>query len=593
MGRQPQEWRIYQREVKKTINGKERVSWVFYLEYNELNLDGSFKYSKKDGKDFLSKKRTTTKTTDREQAETFAKDFYAAYKRSIGIVQSNPIQEENALLRELNELRRQNGILQSKLEENQKRLWELEKSAKDDIPLKNLPNFKDFFVVLYPTKINEDGTTNLDEVEKEYANTGKVSKSISRKLIPLSLVNAETIKNKRAKILCPYLKIAIKEKAGKEFNNSAIDADRTTFEKYFLNAEKNGIEDISIINVGKLETRKLKQWVVKSATGFFEIPKLAAVSKKVFQYYFDASLLETNPAKNIKVQSHGVSKKKYIFTKEEIETMFGDIDKGEKIEAYPFSGIREKLFFATMFYSGMRANEVRALRWDCVFPKYIEVKNAVKTNTKQIGLPKNGETRITIMFPKLRKALEWYCEKTQSISNPNHNSSDIVLWEDGSFVFGNLPYAVLVRNGWHYDKRMDISKRKTLQRLALEKFNHLPPSANWVQDSFSAMKETMGLNDLEKTGHITPHGLRHSIHSILSTMKMDELQIRQAFGWSDFAIQKKYFHQNEETVAEVQKTVETLLVEWETKAVNENTQRVETIVNVVGNETETIVISKF
>jgi len=220
------------------------------------------------------------------------------------------------------------------------------------------------------------------------------------------------------------------------------------------------------------------------------VNKTMGVLKLIFNEGVYREDLDHNPAAGIGNVKYQVMKSG-TFTLEELKVLFPADQLG------PWLDLQDYTTFLLAAATGMRRGEILALRWmDIDFENcYIHVRKAWKDRDEQ-GAPKSGEERITpiLLFgdQTIRRLQELY-ERPQNIS-----PLDLVFcYTDGTRL----------GNGW-WNKRF---------YWALEK---------------------AGIDRIGR--HLTPHGFRRTLNSLLLTANKDSAKIRTALGWKQEATQDGY-----------------------------------------------------
>lgn len=169
----------------------------------------------------------------------------------------------------------------------------------------------------------------------------------------------------------------------------------------------------------------------------------------------------------------------------------------------------DRQYHATMIAActGMRAGEVRGLRWMDIAPKarIIHIERALANESSTVQLPKWGKRRVC-PYPK---SLSEILEPLRAAAKP----------ED--FVFA-----------WEEDGVLNYRRWKD---------NFYRACAKAVEKRVERDREAGRDPDLTPID-CTLHGLRHTLNTILLQRGIPDAVIRAALGWSDPKIQQRYTH---------------------------------------------------
>ena len=278
------------------------------------------------------------------------------------------------------------------------------------------------------------------------------------------------------------------ESEGRHCGNRHLREQRALLDRLILT---DPIVDMPIQKIRRGDVLAFKSRLLKKKPGRIRtVNRTIAVLKLIFNEGVYREELEHNPVAGIGSTKYQVQKSG-VLTREELEKLFPVDPPG------PWKELQDYTAFLLAASTGMRKGEILALRWmDIDFEgRYIHVRKAWKDRDEQ-GTPKSGEERITpiLLFgdQTIRQLQELY-ERPQNIS-----PLDLVFcYTDGTRL----------GNGW-WNKRF---------YWALEK---------------------AGIDRIGR--HLTPHGFRRTLNSLLLTANKDSAKIRTALGWKQEATQDGY-----------------------------------------------------
>lgn len=234
-----------------------------------------------------------------------------------------------------------------------------------------------------------------------------------------------------------------------------------------------------------------KARLLKKLPGKYRIVnRTVAVLKVIFNEGVYREDLNHNPTTGIGSTKYEV-RKSGTFTLKELKKLFPADKLG------PWQELQDHTAFLPAAATGMRKGEILALRWmDIEFEsRYIHVRKAWKDRNEQ-GSPKSGEERITPILLFADRVIS----RLQQLYERSHNISPVDLvfcYTDGTRL----------GDGW------------------------------WKKQFYRAMKNAK-INRVAR--HLTPHGFRRALNSLLLAANKDSAKIRAALGWKQEATQDGY-----------------------------------------------------
>ena len=286
---------------------------------------------------------------------------------------------------------------------------------------------------------------------------------------------------------CPRLNRLRAE--GKERVKRSCDNARANLVNYVF---KTQFATMKMKDIRKADVLLLRQDLLKKTTPR-RVNDIIGTVKTVFNEAVYNEHLFYNPVSNIsKLKEEHKTVKPFTF--EELTKMF-DIDDEEKMIAI-WGTYADFVFSFIECNTGMRNGEVRALKWKCVDfeNNVIYVDSAFKDQeSKIIGPPKNGKSRIAPLCSQLKTVLIIYKEKYAFHSDP----------ED---------FVCCHKNRTPFNYKRNIRHQKS----ALE----------------NASVEYRGT-----------HTFRHSFSTNLSSERLASSEdLRTTSGWADERIKERYTH---------------------------------------------------
>lgn len=228
---------------------------------------------------------------------------------------------------------------------------------------------------------------------------------------------------------CPYIKML--HRMGKNFSEDFAAARRGHLDNYIL--KKFGNKYLADIN----NAAQIEKWLLSLNLSNQTLNHIKYTFKIVMEEAEREGLINNNPLLKVRRFSTHVAKKKDILTPQELAKAFPN-------NLIKLSGIWKRPLYGTLFQllltSGLRTGEARALKWKHFDKgnKLVTVCRAMK-NKNEIGLPKNGKTRIiripshTVLILEEYRALSCYNEEEDFIfpgRNPFHPISKEAIIEN-------------------------------------------------------------------------------------------------------------------------------------------------------------------
>ena len=285
---------------------------------------------------------------------------------------------------------------------------------------------------------------------------------------------------------CPRTQHLVGE--GKETGNRHLREQRRILERYVLT---DPLADTPLAEITRGDVVTFRARLLDKLSGKFRtVNKTLGVLKTIFGEAVYREDLRSNPAQGIGNTKYRVLKSG-ILTLEELLRLFpADTLK-------PWKDLTDYTAFLVAAATGMRKGEVLALRWmDIDFDsRLMHVRTAWK-DLDQVGIPQGGEERITpiLLWPDrvITRLQELYAGK--NVVSP----VDLVFcYADGRRI-GNT----------------------------------------WWQIHWEAALEKAGIDRVGR--HLTPHGLRRTLNSLLRAANKDPAKLRAALGWKEEVTQDGY-----------------------------------------------------
>lgn len=331
---------------------------------------------------------------------------------------------------------------------------------------------------------------------KDYRTTGTKNKAQALEFIQEQLAKAKlasagiTLKQYAEPFFgresCP--RVQHLEGEGKRIGTRHLREQRIVLDKYVL---EDPLADMLLRDIRRGDLLDFRSRLLADNPGKIRtVNRVMGVLKLIFGEAVYREDLENNPAAGIGNVKYPV-RKSGVFSLEELKKLF------------PVDGLgpwKDKLDYSAFLLAtstGMRRGEILALRWmDIDFEgKYIHVRQAWKDLDEQ-GVPKSGEQRTTpiLLFP------DRVIEVLQQIYERPHNISplDLVFCYSDSSRLGNT----------------------------------------WWKKRFYMGMETAKIDRVGR--HLTPHGFRRTLNSLLLASNKDPAKIRAALGWKQEATQDGY-----------------------------------------------------
>lgn len=218
------------------------------------------------------------------------------------------------------------------------------------------------------------------------------------------------------------------------------------------------------------------------------------VAKTIFGQAVEAQLIKGNPVYRLSTGKYDKAER-LALSEQQLDDLLKEANFGHR-----------RYYLATMIAAttGMRAGEVRGLRWGDLLPAegLIRIDRALKNESSEVGLPKWGKRRVCPYPSVLRELLE-----------PARKASGYLFaWGETE----SLGYSHW-KDGFYRACIAAVSARVEADRAAGRKEDSSPIDT-------------------------TLHGLRHTLNTCLLARGIPDAVIRAALGWSDPKIQERYTH---------------------------------------------------
>jgi integrase len=276
---------------------------------------------------------------------------------------------------------------------------------------------------------------------------------------------------------------------GKHIGDQHLREQRALLDRHIL---KDALADKVLSEISRGDIIAFRARLLEKLPGRIRTAnKTIGVLKTIFREAVYREDLVSNPAQGIGNTKYQVNKSG-VFSLEELEKLFPQDPPG------PWKDLAGCTAFLLAAATGMRKGELLALRWiDIDFErKLIYIRTAWK-DREQLGGPKGGEERIT----------------------------PILLW----------PEKVIARL-----QDLHASRKKAPSPLELV-FCYTDGSRlgdTWWQKRWAKALETAKIDRVDR--HLTPHGLRRTLNSLLRAANKDPAKIRAALGWKQEITQNGY-----------------------------------------------------
>jgi len=331
---------------------------------------------------------------------------------------------------------------------------------------------------------------------KDYRTTGTKNKARALEVVQEALAKADiarlelTLSEYAGRFFlretCP--RVQHLEGEGKKIGNRHLKEQRIILDKYILEdplADKP-LEEIRRGDLLDFRSRLMAEIPGKLRT----VNRVMGVLKLIFGEAVYREDLENNPAAGIGQVKYPV-RKSGVFTLDELKKLFPAEGLG------PWADKLDYAVFLLAASTGMRRGEILALRWmDIDFDaKIIHVRRAWK-DREETGAPKSGEARTTPIILFADRVIE----TLQRIYERSHNISPVDL----VFCYGD---GARLGPTW------------------------------WKKRFYKGMEKAK----IDRVGrHLTAHGFRRTLNSLLLASNKDSAKIRAALGWKQEATQEGY-----------------------------------------------------
>ena len=302
---------------------------------------------------------------------------------------------------------------------------------------------------------------------------------------------------------CPHKAIAMYEK-GRTYGEEYRESQRSILRRLILPDE---ICDSPLDKITTKDIRKFRDRLIVKYPDYPSIPdNVIKTLKIVFEQATVDEVINRNPAKGI---SRNRKRRRIIkiLSISEIKTLF----PGDSLGSW--RDVETRICFLLALTTGMRRSELLALSWPSLTlldPKngeatgygYVKVVAAIKgnKNISPIGKPKSERFREVYIPKFVAKEIQAYKELKESMG------------------FDTLRGFVFCRN--------DGTRRRY----------------HWWGDGFNKALDTAGISRIGRT----PHGLRHTINTIVSSNAVDVASmLRGSLGWENASTQQIYDHSNQ------------------------------------------------
>jgi len=286
---------------------------------------------------------------------------------------------------------------------------------------------------------------------------------------------------------CPRVRHLVGE--GKTIGDRHLREQRALLDRHVLKdplAEK-GFSEITRGDILEFRGRLLEKLPGRIRT----VNKTIGVLKTIFREAVYREDLKSSPVQGIGNTKYRINKSG-VLSLEELKTLFPEDLPG------PWKDLAGYTVFLLAATTGMRKGELLALRWmDVDFDrKLVHVRMAWKDRA-ELGSPKSGEKRIT----------------------------PILLWPER--VIASL-------------QALHAGRKKAPSPMDLV-FCYADGSRlgdTWWQKRWVKALEKAGIDRIGR--HLTPHGFRRTLNSLLLAANKDSAKIRAALGWKQEATQDGY-----------------------------------------------------
>jgi integrase len=276
---------------------------------------------------------------------------------------------------------------------------------------------------------------------------------------------------------------------GKRIGDRHLREQRALLDRHIL---KDVLADKALAEISRGDVIAFRARILEKLPGKIRtVNKTIGVLKTIFREAVYREDLRSNPAQGIGNTKYQVNKSG-VLSMEELKKLSPRIRPGS---GRTLNGYTAFLLGAA---TGMRKGELLALRWiDIDFDaKMVQIRCAWK-DRDQLGVPKSGEERFTPILLWPDKVIARLQELNTSRKKAPSPMDLVFCYADGSRM----------EDTWWQKRWVDALETATIDRVGR---------------------------------HLTPHGLRRTLNSLLRAANEDPAKIRAALGWKQEATQNGY-----------------------------------------------------